>query len=122
MPDWAVSNCDFLLSQQKVKDGNQWAQSQGGRQHRNNNNTEGNAKKKKKKKNRAARRNKYMKKLIHKSVWKHEPPTKDQWSRHRGEAEERRFLTGNVEKSLKYSHCSTFSQYIYYVQTYLCVC
>lgn len=64
MPDWVVSNCNFLLSQQKVKDGNQWAQSQGGRQHRNN--TEGNAKKKKKK--RAARRNKYMKKLIHKSV------------------------------------------------------
>lgn len=66
MPDWAVSNCDFLLSRQKVKDGNQWAQSQGGRPH-GINNTEGNAKKKKKKK-RAARRNKYMKKLIHKSV------------------------------------------------------
>lgn len=66
MPRWTVSNCNFLLSQQKVKDGNQWAQSQGGRQ-QGKNNTDGNAKKKKKKK-RAARRNKYMKKLIHKSV------------------------------------------------------
>ncbi|XP_011605663.2 little elongation complex subunit 2 isoform X1 [Takifugu rubripes] len=61
--------CSFPVTnvlKQKVKGGNQWAQSQGGRQH-GKNNTEGNAKKKKKKK-RAARRNKYMKKLIHKSV------------------------------------------------------
>lgn len=55
----------FLLSQQKVKEGNRCSSGQGGGQPRNNN-TGGNAKKKKKK--RAARRNKYMKKLLQKSV------------------------------------------------------
>lgn len=105
----SISNCIFLLFQQKAKDGNQWASSQGGAQARNNN-TGGNAKKKKKQ--RAARRNKYMKKLIQKSVWNHEPSHEDPWSCNMllfREAEEHWFLTGNVVKSLKCSIWSTFS-------------
>lgn len=73
-PLWSlrVSHCVFLSLQQKAKDGKQWASSQAGGKPRNNN-PGGNGKKKKKK--RAAKRNKYMKKLIEKSVW-NEPPTR----------------------------------------------
>lgn len=74
MPLWSlrVAHWVFLSLQQKAKDGKQRASSQAGGKPRNNK-PGGNGKKKKKK--RAAKRTKYMKKLIEKSVWNHEPPT-----------------------------------------------
>lgn len=105
----ADSNCVLLLLQQKAKDGKQWASSQGGGNPRNNDNTGVNGKKKKKK--RAAKRNKFMKKLIQKSVWNHEPPTR---TREPASCRQKTY-TKNVVKPETFSMWSTLSSDIFII-------